>query len=98
MIASKPDGQADDMVAAFAAVPRRSAIALAGACGWQLATTPGLTVCGPRSVRSRKPRSRTSIALVLTPMITGIGSEKSPGNCTLASFNAIMAAAYANCV
>src|SRR5207249_4714386 len=97
--ASKPDGQADETVVALAQAPMRSAMVFAAACGIDAAAElTGARLGVPRST-AKCTLSITSIALVLTPITTGVGLGRlrllisSP-----ASLSAIMVAAYASCV
>src|SRR5216684_6196679 len=95
-IASRPDGQADDTVAAFAQIPIRSAIALAAACGIIWVVVVGGTRFGPFSRTASNARSSTSMALELTPITTGVGLGNSRlSGSSPASLNAIIVAAYA---
>src|SRR5215213_11554160 len=76
-IASSPEGQADETVAAWAQAPIRSARALAAACGARALRVIGETPSGPRRSKLPNSRSITSIALVETPITTGVGLGQS---------------------
>src|SRR5205085_8665236 len=71
-IASRPDGHAEEIVVARAEIPSAIVRIWVAAWGWE-SMAPELTPRGPRRDKSSKPASTMSIAVLLTPSITGIG-------------------------
>src|ERR1035437_3209869 len=66
-MASRPEGQADETVARLAHEPRRAAMTLAAAWGFDAPRALGPTRFGPGPLTWWKTFSITSRALVLTP-------------------------------